>query len=397
MNDQQKECTICDNKYTQVLRKKVTCESCKYTFCRKCLYNYIQNLKKDIDCPSCHVILKYAFILENSTYGFIHHIYSQNRKDILFDRAKRDLQRVLPAATIIYNNRCAIVGKNIVKEPRLILDIYLMHCPRDSCVGWISKETKVCNTCQCRMCEDCEKITNLIGGYTQYSTPTLRGERHKCNQEDVTNLTILRKISKRCPTCLTLIIKTEGCLDIWCSVCHTFFDFATGNRTSPKHNPDHQDYIKQQLNDIPDIVFGWTNILYYIQPSSSLLIRNLYETYKDLSKKINLELHSNKVTSDKIKIDYILRDIDEDTLKNRLFDQENRFERFKIYRSIVIKYLKSIENIFHQLEYFCPKDAIGSKDHLVKFLMFKSDAYKTEINKELKYWSNLLKCKFNDI
>lgn len=52
---------------------------------------------------------------------------------------------------------------------------------------------------------------------------------------------LITSMSKRCPGCGTPISKVSGCDQMWCVVCHTFFNYSTGqiNLGKFQHNPHY--------------------------------------------------------------------------------------------------------------------------------------------------------------
>lgn len=89
-----------------------------------------------------------------------------------------------------------------------------------------------CPICETKVCGKCliEKSTS---------------SQHNCVEEDVESVRLIRKTSKPCPSCFTSISRIEGCSQMWCVNCHTFFNYNTGEIDDGKykHNPHYFEWI----------------------------------------------------------------------------------------------------------------------------------------------------------
>jgi hypothetical protein len=73
----------------------------------------------------------------------------------------------------------------------------------------------------------------------------------------VKSIKLLKKDTKPCPKCNTMIYKIDGCSQMWCTVCHTTFDFNTGMiETGRIHNPHYIEYFKSKTREHGDIPCG---------------------------------------------------------------------------------------------------------------------------------------------
>jgi hypothetical protein len=104
-------------------------------------------------------------------------------------------------------------------------------CPVPKCEGVIRNGqcvicmAQVCNKCNCAM----------------------KGDSHVCKPEDVKSFSFILSTSKPCPGCKTFIHKIEGCYQMWCTKCHTTFDWGTLKKlTGPIHNPHAIAYQQAQ-------------------------------------------------------------------------------------------------------------------------------------------------------
>lgn len=93
-----------------------------------------------------------------------------------------------------------------------------------------------CDSCGQSYCRDCGKLKD-------------DKQIHKCVRADVETFDNILKTTRSCPKCGARIYKQSGCNDMFCTICHIGFDWATGNIiTRSFHNPHRSDYISS-LND----------------------------------------------------------------------------------------------------------------------------------------------------
>jgi hypothetical protein len=81
---------------------------------------------------------------------------------------------------------------------------------------------------------------------------------HTCNPESVETMKLLKKDTKGCPSCGTMISKISGCSQMWCPDCHTTFDWNTMQiDNGVQHNPHYFEYMRKngglarQPGDVP--------------------------------------------------------------------------------------------------------------------------------------------------
>jgi hypothetical protein len=109
---------------------------------------------------------------------------------------------------------------------------FFMSCSVPTCNGMLSTQYK-CGICDNYTCHDCHET---IG---QQKT----GE-HTCNPDNVASAQAIKKETKQCPGCHNRIYRAEGCSQMWCTGCHTAFDWNTGRKvvSGTLHNPHWLEY-----------------------------------------------------------------------------------------------------------------------------------------------------------
>jgi hypothetical protein len=104
-------------------------------------------------------------------------------------------------------------------------------CPTEGCLGFLSLQDYACTCCGASFCKECD-------------TP-LKKTRvgvHSCDPDTLASIMVVVKETRPCPQCRVPIQKSEGCDQMWCTRCHTAFDW-TSLRVLPSssiHNP-HRD------------------------------------------------------------------------------------------------------------------------------------------------------------
>jgi len=155
---------------------------------------------------------------------------------------------------------------------------------------------------------------------------------------------LLKKDTKPCPKCGTMIQKLSGCAQMWCPDCHTAFDWRTGHvETGRIHNPHYMEFKRGRISsrehaDIPcggipsfrelrqveasDDILRFANVL-------SMLDREIIYRYGDNYDGDNQYL----------RVAYMLNELEEAPFKKELQRRDKQRERFRditnIYRMVI--------------------------------------------------------------
>ena len=117
---------------------------------------------------------------------------------------------------------------------------YIKKCASESCHGYINDQS-VCDLCDTVYCKKCEEV---------------KKDKHICNKDNIESVKMKYKNSKPCPNkaCGVPIFKTSGCSQMWCTACHTVFDWNTQCIVVTKniHNPHYIDYARAKQTIEPD-------------------------------------------------------------------------------------------------------------------------------------------------
>lgn len=143
-----------------------------------------------------------------------------------------DISIVLSENTEILKNTNKSIkfSKEHLLDTKPIIQRETFNCAYLSCQGRISQKQK-CTICKNTTCSTCH---------------LLQKENHKCDEKDVSSVELLKKDSKQCPRCKSLIFRTSGCSQMWCVLCKTPFDWNTGTILNLQgfHNPHMNQEIR---------------------------------------------------------------------------------------------------------------------------------------------------------
>lgn len=294
------ECPIC----CETVSKTPACPHCQYQCCVKCWKTYIHT-KVDTQCLSCHHILNIMDLSIMFPLSYIHSEYREYMSNILFNKQRPlireaekkrqvklikkqvegqiktlkkslyDIKIEVAWAKINKNDTTPIQSRkrqmlqeyNTLKRhkkdiPAMLENNHFQKCANcDDAIIPTSMEV-FCARCQLYTCIHCQKTTASLTD-------------HLCHEDDLETQKILKEETRACPGCDCLIYKIDGCSQMWCSQCHTTFDWNTMEIEKHRlHNPHFYEYQKKLYNgQLPeyewggekrilskeDIVFIWEN------------------------------------------------------------------------------------------------------------------------------------------
>jgi hypothetical protein len=273
------ECTICCETYNKSSRACIECEytSCNYKTCLACVRAYLLTSTNEPHCMECKQPWTPKFML-SMTKKWLAETYKPHREKFLCDVELSKLAETMEAAErykaasreehIRHELRLkeralrqqlyeisSEIGASINREHRLkrgLLTangsaieaaaerkVFFMSCPVADCNGMLSTQYK-CGICEQFTCQDCHEVIGLNRTATE----------HTCDPNNIASAEAIRKETKQCPGCHNRIYRTEGCSQMWCTGCHTAFDWNTGRKVVHEqlHNPHWLEYQRSQNN-----------------------------------------------------------------------------------------------------------------------------------------------------
>ena len=308
------ECHICTGNVSKVF----TCE-CKVEFCVQCLVQWNKPY-----CLSCDARLDRYHLVAFMGFHLYEHTFNQWMTNNMAVREKR----LLPLAQkyiewLNYQKEKQkykrylrqIKERGFVEKPEFEIDFdsttstrmstsesgsvekYISddyyRCSVEYCPGLVI--FGVCGMCAQKYCQSCQEMLKVK------SDEEGRAHIHRCDQTIIDNLRDLKENTKKCPSCYTPIIKSEGCNDMRCTNCGVRFDWVTLTIQVTNSNPykntdlisfgDH--HISQELidNPNPDIISVlWDRDPNYINNYISIKFNNIKIVEKHRSNLMKLRV-----------------------------------------------------------------------------------------------------------
>ena len=300
------ECSICVEKYNKKTNRQIVCIHCNGYYCKKCMETYLLNESSDPKCMMCQHEFSHDFILANMTTSFMNQKYKTHRETILMDREKclmphtqeyvqyelkmRDLRKEVKQEEEEIKrmkNRINDLNRSIIQQNARLSrwsntyqiengeesnfepnksSQFIHCCPVDNCKGFLSTQWK-CGICNVKVCNQCNSMKN---------------ENHECNEDDIKTMELLKKDTKPCPSCGSMIHKIQGCDQMWCVQCKTPFSWRTGKvEKGIVHNPHYYEWQRQENNGVAprvqgDIQNGCVDIRYYDVANMRQHLRTIY-------------------------------------------------------------------------------------------------------------------------
>ena len=274
------ECAICYETYNKSTRAPITCEygMCGYNACNACVRAYLLTTTTEPHCMDCKQPWTPKFML-SLTKKWVSETYRPHREKLLCEVELSKLAETMEAAeryklaqqeeplranlrlkereirkqlnsvqmqigqslqrehnlrhNIVVNDAAGAAGAGAAVERR----VFFMSCPATNCNGMLSTQYK-CGICDHYTCPECHEVIGLNKTTAE----------HTCNPDNIASAQVIKKDTKQCPGCHNRIYRTEGCSQMWCTGCHTAFDWNTGRKVVNQqlHNPHWVEYQRSQ-------------------------------------------------------------------------------------------------------------------------------------------------------
>jgi hypothetical protein len=224
---------------------------------------------------------------------------------------------------------------------------YVHKCPGEDCHGFL--DTKwFCSLCKITVCKACHEPIS---------------ENHKCNPDIVESIKLLNRDSKPCPSCHSIIYKISGCNQMWCTNCHTTWDWATGQIDKGRiHNPEYLKFVRENgiirrehndnpcggLPDVADLHYRLSrqNIPKQLRDEISTDLRIVTHVWN-----IEAPRYMTDDTTDNLdlRIQYMTNKIDEKKFKQLLYQRHKAIAKKKEFYDIFSTYRDVSIDIFGML------------------------------------------------
>jgi len=430
------DCNICCEKLNNSTRKEVTCVFCEFSVCRTCFQKYITETTQDPHCMGCKKNFTYDYINDNCTSVFVTKTLKSHRENVLFDRERALLPETQPHVVVELKRRELKKQAsdfqerlNELRRQEHILAAQISHlnyeashltinnvntvtpedrkkfirkCPINECRGFLSSQWK-CGSCEKRICNRCneEKLTD-----------------HVCLPENVASMELLNKDTKPCPNCGTMIFRISGCSQMFCTDCHTAWDWNTERIVNGViHNPHYYEFIHRnggQGRNHADIPCGGLPDIYDMRALCSLLSDNIATKIRAFHMCVthiqhvemrNHILENTVETNRELRIKYLINEIDENGFKALLQQSEKKRQKKIAFRNIYQMFIDVTSDILRQI-YVNYAENVRASIKTEKFTQFINfvkenvlvlDNLKEYFNENLKKIGKMYKCVYPGI
>lgn len=209
-------------------------------------------------------------------------------------------------------------------------------CPTENCKGFVTNFKHKCSLCNTKICVYCHHIYH---------------EGHICNKMDIKTVDMIKKTTKACPKCATLIQKIDGCNQMWCTHCNTAFNWNTGKIDLGNiHNPHYFEWFRKMeinANNDDNNMYnceGIPNQRYFLTHISLVIRRFDFETFKTLSLYYRIVNHINEVIVNRQVIqNELLKNLDLRLLwvKNKITEKQWKMNLFRRNKKEKINHIKN--------------------------------------------------------
>lgn len=377
------DCPIC----LKNMKNIVKCPYCLYESCLSCVKIHI--LGNDVStCMNCAKEWSKDFISENTSKSFYENEFRKHMTDVMYkiemsllpstqylveremkkrenDKLIKDLskekimlrQRLEEIDIKIRSLKLETVGRG--GEGEAEDKVFICPCPVDDCRGYLNDNWK-CGLCDSKICRKCI---------------TLDSDEHKCDENIVESVKLIKKDTKPCPKCGTRIYKINGCNHMFCTApnCNTGFCWESGKEIddSKNTNPLFYEYKRRQGLDIerkcgglpnPHIIqrkikeIGYDNRVFGRDITEYGIIQALHHI-----REIELNKYRPSVRQDNVdlRIKYMLKEIDEKSFKSTIKKRQKKREKntdiynvLDFYSQTVIDSLLSISRLYKDKDVF---------------------------------------------
>lgn len=305
---------------------------------------------------------------------------------------------------------------------RNINNIKYIKCPYDNCLASINIDEKITynddNKYQEEKTEEViidniDNIDNIENIENKFYKCTINYEHiickkchesveliheHECNKNIIKSIKTMNRTSKHCPSCLTLIQKSEGCNQMFCTNCKTIFDWVslkvdTGGRHNPmylewiRENPKNKEMVNKNVNIIEENNHNDCNRLIQIETFVNIreiLLHNLNNKIITIKKMVPTSIIESR-DHDNIKTVKIIESFVRDVVHTREYCRTfytyevhsyniNTSKRMRIkymYNQITKnKFLSEIHKKYKSIKYYMELNEIKDLYHNVLNDMF---------------------------
>ncbi len=264
-------CSVCIYPFDSTTKKRTVCHHCNFEACKECCLKHIMGSSKEATCMECQKLWSRTVLVNNfsATWVASKDGYRAHEKKLLVERERLLLRDSKEDANVFLANAKADAAISIVKKQKQTLEIELRSLKREETELRAAKDKRIrdraadaraakkmkatiacavvgclgecdatgqCKVCECKVCASCH-VAMQKG--TEAS--------HKCDENIMASVAAIEESTKPCPECTAPVFRTEGCMQMWCTQCRTFFSWATGEALEGEHhNPHYIEWREKQ-------------------------------------------------------------------------------------------------------------------------------------------------------
>jgi len=151
---------------------------------------------------------------------------------VALEKKRKDLLHLI-------GNKRNEVSTIILSGPTTERKKYIRKCPNNTCQGFLSTHLK-CDLCASVVCSECREIK----GKADIDEEMIAA--HVCDPQILESVKFIDNDTKPCPNCTSMIHKIEGCSQMFCTECHTAFNWQTLRiETGIIHNPHYFEWQRR--------------------------------------------------------------------------------------------------------------------------------------------------------
>lgn len=351
-----------------------TCGFCHFNACKDCVKRYLLSSSDDANCMQCKRLWSVDVLAHMFGKSFLMKDWKMHRENVLYERevsmlpetqpyVEQELKRRENSELLVSMWRERMDLKRKISElDRTITNVrrnmtpeldtetrseFVHQCASATCDGFLSTAWK-CRKCNGWTCSDCGVFKGHNGG------------PHVCSETDKASMDAIKKDSRRCVGCGIYVHKISGCNQMYCTVCHTAWDYRTGRKVDGRiHNPHyfemrrHLQIIGREVNDIPcggipnvtemRMAFRYNEQL-YLQFTG--LLRIVIHIENEEMHNYPAELHAN--SNRDLRIKHILGEIGREEMKKRIQKREKRYLKNRDVNMILQMFVTTCSDMLRQ-------------------------------------------------
>jgi hypothetical protein len=209
-----------------------------------------------------------------------------------------------------------------------------------------------------------------------------------CEQANIETAQLLAKDTKTCPSCGTLIFKISGCDQIWCTQCHTAFNWRTQQiEKGVIHNPHYYEYLRRHggaqrtPGDIPcgglptyNELTTRLHKLRYTEVELRYIAIRVHQWIHHLHYGGVIERYRETTPEEmrKLRVQFMLKDLSELDYKRRLQQIEKMENKRSEIRDVIVLYravgTEILQKIAAHPEGYYISELTGLRDHCLELL-----------------------------